>query len=271
MQNPTGANAMSNAEPLETPKPRGMNRVLKRLLIAVAVIVGIGIGLVLLAAPGIRASREATRRVLCGNELRIIGIALDGYQSAYGVFPPAYVADESGKPMHSWRVLILPFFQDPELDALYESYRFEEPWDSEHNRKLGERMPEYFACPSDLPTTDNTNYLAVIGEETMWNGATAASRFNSRDDPSRTILLVESADANVHWLEPRDLTFEQAARGINIGGATPGISSHHNGVVEVLFVAGNVGTLPNNLSSDGLRALLTRAGGEEFDEKELDQ
>jgi len=37
------------------------------------------------------------------------GLALFNYHDDYGSYPPAYIADESGRPMHSWRVLILPY------------------------------------------------------------------------------------------------------------------------------------------------------------------
>jgi hypothetical protein len=55
---------------------------------------------------------RSPRRPICVNHLKQIGLALHNYYSVYGVFPPAYVADESGKPMHSWRVLILPFLEE---------------------------------------------------------------------------------------------------------------------------------------------------------------
>src|SRR5260370_743998 len=55
------------------------------------------------------SSREPARRSQCKNNLKQIGLALHNYHDVYGSFPPAYFVDASGKPMHSWRVLILPF------------------------------------------------------------------------------------------------------------------------------------------------------------------
>jgi len=37
--------------------------------------------------------------------LQRLVIAMHLYHQDYGCFPPAYVADENGTPMHSWRVL----------------------------------------------------------------------------------------------------------------------------------------------------------------------
>ena len=66
------------------------------------------------------------------NNLRQIALALQSYHQANGCFPPAYVADKNGKPMHSWRVLILPYLG---FDDLYKAYDFTEPWDGPNNKK----------------------------------------------------------------------------------------------------------------------------------------
>ena len=79
------------------------------------------------------ASTQRRARSDCQGRLRQIALALQCYHDVYKSFPPAYVADETGKPMHSWRVLILPFL---EQKALYDQYRFDEPWDGPNNGKL---------------------------------------------------------------------------------------------------------------------------------------
>src|SRR5688500_8670454 len=68
---------------------------------------------------------DEARRSSCLGHCCQLGIALHSYHDEYGSFPPAYVADANGKPMHSWRVLILPFIEE---QALYQRYRFNEPW-----------------------------------------------------------------------------------------------------------------------------------------------
>ena len=42
-------------------------------------------------------------------------ITLQDYEQEHGCFPPAYVPDENGRPMHSWRVLSLPYLEEPSL------------------------------------------------------------------------------------------------------------------------------------------------------------
>ncbi|MCI0357956.1 MAG: DUF1559 domain-containing protein [Planctomycetaceae bacterium] len=99
-------------------------------------------------------------RARCQNNLRHISIALQNYHDVYKSFPPAYVADASGKPMHSWRVLILPFL---EQQALYDLYRFDEPWDGPNNSQLAGTILKIFQCPSDgKGSAGQTSYVAVV-------------------------------------------------------------------------------------------------------------
>ena len=59
-------------------------------------------GAVWMVVPDVRSSREAARPSQCRNNLSQIGLALHNYRDRYGSFPPAFVADEHGRPMHSW-------------------------------------------------------------------------------------------------------------------------------------------------------------------------
>jgi Protein of unknown function (DUF1559) len=77
-------------------------------------------GLISIMSRGERPG-EAARRAQCRNNLKQIALALHDYHQQYGVLPPAYVADASGRPMHSWRVLLLPFL---EQQSLYDQYDF---------------------------------------------------------------------------------------------------------------------------------------------------
>jgi hypothetical protein len=60
-------------------------------------------------------------------------LAVANYHDVKGHYPPAYIADANGKPMHSWRVLILPYLEENEL---FEKYDFTQPWNSEANLRL---------------------------------------------------------------------------------------------------------------------------------------
>lgn len=211
----------------------------------------------------VQKAREAARQKQCRNNLKQISLALHNYHEAHGCFPPAYVADEDGRPTHSWRVLIRPY-----LDAspFYNQYRFDEPWDGPSNSQLIARERSaggWQQCPSDHhddPFT--TDYLAVVGPGTAWNVDHPVSLDDMTDGPSNTLLLVEVVGSGIHWAEPRDLILGQMAPTVN---AKPGlgISSRHVDGAYGLMADGSVVFLSDKLSPATIRGLLTIDGGED--------
>lgn len=204
----------------------------------------------------------SAQRAPCQSNLRQIGLALHEYYQAYGCFPPAYIADKDGKSMHSWRVLLLPFL---DCDDLYKQYDFAEPWNGPHNSRLMGKCPSVYRCP--LASNRNpsaTNYLAVVGAATLWPGGKSPRLEDIRDGMSNTIGVVEVADSDINWMEPRDMGFDQAVVGVNKDRHV-GISSNHSGGANVSFVDGSVRYLPESVSPATLRAFLTIAGGEKIE------
>jgi hypothetical protein len=156
---------------------------------------------------------ENTHRWLCSINLKQIALSLHNYHDVYKAFPPAFVADASGKPVHSWRVLILPFMCQ---DTLYNSYAFDEPWDGPTNRALLTNTPTIYQCPSRLDRSPTaaayTDYFAVIGPSAAWSGSTNRKRSDFKDPTSTTVLLVEIAGQKIAWTEPRDFTVDEVLK-----------------------------------------------------------
>ncbi len=167
---------------------------LRRLLAAVAL-------LAVLVCFGVMPLRRAREEASCEANLRTIGLALQSYHSAYGCFPPACTTDSSGNPMHSWRVLILPFTGE---DALYRSYRLDEPWNGPNNSRLAGKMPAFFACLAH-GRPSYSNYAVVVGPETAFPGPRSSSLSQIMDGTTRTILVAEVKGGAIPWMEPRDL------------------------------------------------------------------
>ncbi|MGL5098318.1 MAG: DUF1559 domain-containing protein [Planctomycetia bacterium] len=211
------------------------------------------------AVPGIV---EGDRRKTCQARMKQIGTALHAYHNEYQCYPPAYVADENGKPMHSWRVLILPHLGRRDL---YERYRFDEPWNSPANATLAAEGADLFGCPSDTGRPAGaTNYAALSGivphsdwdrewkkkhpggyygpRVAAWNGKTPTQSRDFRDGLSNTFLVVEIVDAGVPWMEPRDLDAATMTLGINVAKGTS-ISSRHGGFAHLLYADGSVRSL----------------------------
>lgn len=213
------------------------------------------------------------RRPPCKNNLKQIGLALHNYHDAYKSFPPAFVLGPDDKPWHSWRVLILPFLEE---EPLWKKYRFDEPWNGPNNSKLLKERPEVFACRSFdsgpwVPKTDTT-YVAVVGPQTVWTGASSIQVADVADGTSNTVFVIEVRDAGIQWLAPDDLTFEEAnQRPRGTKGRHP--SSIHftegdtdHGGLQVLMGDGTVKFVNFDIAPEIWKALLTRAGGEKVND-----
>ncbi|HVX15022.1 MAG TPA: DUF1559 domain-containing protein [Pirellulales bacterium] len=216
--------------------------------------------LIALLLPAVQAAREAARRSQCNNNLKQIGLAMQMYADNYNSFPPAYIADENGRPMHSWRVLILPYL---EQSSLYDRYNFDEPWDGPNNSQLASLMPAAYRCPSDpaaSPTGTMTSYAAITGPGTLFDADIPSSFATIRDGTSLTLMVAETDGADIHWMEPRDLDMNQMTLQVN-GGPTDISSSHPGGAVAV-FADGHTTFLRDSITAEMLRALMTKNGGE---------
>lgn len=222
--------------------------------------VGVPVAVALLL-PAVQVAREAARSANCASNLKNIGLALHNYHNDHGTFPPAYIADENGRPMHSWRVLILPYMLEEE-QALYAQYDFNEPWDGPHNRMLMDKCPPRYRCPSsDLPE-GVTGYLAMTGPGLIFDEDHTTSIRNITDGTSNTIMVVEAADAGVNWLEPTDLDIDNISFTINDPNTGAAIASGHVNKANVLYADGSVHQLAVGIDPQMLYALFTKAGGE---------
>ncbi|MCA9231205.1 MAG: DUF1559 domain-containing protein [Planctomycetales bacterium] len=208
-------------------------------LILFIVITGMAIGFLL---PTAEPSRHPPRLLQCKEQLKKIALAVRAYAEANGRFPPPYILDDFGKPSHSWRVLILPYLGSRDL---YDTYRFDEPWDSPHNLALAPAVAKLFQCPSDLAidqASSSTNYLAVIGSDTIWADEVGIPFSEVEGRLDEVVVVVETTSVvgkEVNVLEPRDLRLDQLDGGTNRGGDLT-ISSNHPGGANVAFADGHV-------------------------------
>jgi len=128
----------------------------RAILLGAMVLLCAGAGLL----PMVQGAREAARSTQCLNNMKQIALGVLNYCSDKGHWPPAYIADEDGVPMHSWRVLILEYMEDDR--ALFKKYRFDEPWDGPNNRKLIKEIPWVYQCPEQIAAPGHTRYSVVF-------------------------------------------------------------------------------------------------------------
>ena len=180
------------------PKTSTLTRRLVQLLMLVSV-VGI---LVALLLPAVRSSPEAARRVQCANNLKQIALALQNYESVYHSLPPAYTVDSDGRPLHSWRTLILPYL---EQKSLYERIDLSKPWNDPANKEAYETELSVYQCPSAVCPPSHTTYLAVVCARGCFRPTEPRKLSEITDDRKLTLMVLEvDSEHGVQWMSPAD-------------------------------------------------------------------
>jgi hypothetical protein len=159
---------------------------------------------------------ETSRSIRYAINMDIIGCAFHDYYDEYGALPPLYTIDEEGKPLHSWRVLILPFLG---RHGLYSQIRLDEPWDSDYNRQFHDKMPWFYTCLSN-PRMGCT-YSAVAGWSLIPAEVAGSVRgLTFQDFPDGlgdTLALVEVRMA-FNWMDPMaDVSVEDLVQNNRVG------------------------------------------------------
>lgn len=226
-------------------------------------------------------SPRGTRKAECRSQMQMLEMAFVSYRFDHGgCFPPPYVTDEEGRPMHSWRVLILPYLGE---NALYKQYDFSEPWNGPNNSKLADQMPGIFHCPGSGRYDSFPSYMMVVGPGCA-PGMThlppvvsgpAQDTSQIPDAPGSTLLLIEVANNTVNWLEPVDFPIENFDLGIAADRPSKELrrAGHHANsrgwfakrFTIALFWDGNVCSLDAATPPEVLKAMATIDGGEEIE------
>jgi hypothetical protein len=180
-------------------------------------------------------------------------VAVANYQGAKGDYPPAHVLGPDGRRWHSWRVLILPYIGGSDL---FNRYSMDEPWNGPHNRTLAGDMPKLYAFHGTHFPTTVANYLAVVGNETMWPGPVGRKLHEITADRSSVIHVAENQGLGVHWMEPRDLDAETMSYEFN---HPHGLSSWYTAPAAAM-ADGSLRTFTEVYDREALKALLRVAG-----------
>jgi len=217
---------------------------------------GVMVGLLL---PAVQAAREAARRTNASNNYKLLTLALLMYENTHGRFPAPAIVDKAGKPLLSWRVAILPFIEEEEL---YRQFHLDEPWDSEHNKKLLARMPDVYGdvtLPPGEAASGLTTAQLPVGKGTAFRDPATGPKIASiTDGTSKTAAVIEvSRDRAVPWTKPADHEFDATKPLAGLGHAT-----RPNQLFFISFFDGSVQPFDPSVDPDVIRAVMTSDGGE---------
>jgi hypothetical protein len=135
-------------------------------------------------------------------------LALRAYNDQRGRLPPAFAYSPDGRPLLSWRVLILPALGE---GGLYNEFHLDEPWDSPHNLALLPRMPDIFAPPRWKRSKVPPHYTVChvfVGKGAAFEGKEGLRVPEDFPDGSFNTFLVVEAGEPVPWTKPEDLSYD---------------------------------------------------------------
>jgi prepilin-type processing-associated H-X9-DG protein len=226
----------------------------KFTLVELLVVLGIIAIVIALLFPDLRSARPAARRTLCAISLEQIASALRHYESTYKALPPAYTVDADGKPLHSWRTLILPYLEER---SLYETIDLSKPWNDPANAKAFATVISQFRCRDlDLPAT-KTTYLAIVAPNGCFLPNKPRPLSEITDGRASTLMVIEAPrDRAVHWMAPLDAD-ESLVMGIS-----PQSKLNHAGGMNALFVDGAVRFIKADIPASQRRAIISIAGND---------
>ncbi|AMV19551.1 DUF1559 domain-containing protein [Planctomyces sp. SH-PL14] len=212
-------------------------------------------GLTVQLDEGVKALQE---REEIRNTLKMIAISFHNYHETFGKFPRANGGADGKQTGLSWRVYMLPYLGHA---ALYNQFHTDEPWDSEHNKTLIEKMPAMFRSPGvDAP--DKTSYHVFTGKGSLFDGETGIGLRDITDGTSNTLLAVVSGpDTAEIWTKPGGLPFDAAKPKEN----KAALGELPEGVIQAVFADGAVRPLPVEIEPQTLTNLIQRNDGNVVD------
>jgi hypothetical protein len=232
--------------------------------------VTIGLVCLLLLCPCFQKVRIDEGWQRSGNSMKQIGLALCNYYDDNGHLPPAVVRDKDGRPLYSWRVLLLPYIEQVNL---YQQFNLNESWDSEHNKALIDKMPRVYSnYGSDGPGL--TRFQVFTGPGTAFERP-ELTWADFPDGRGSTLLVVEAGNP-VLWSKPEDIEYDPAGPLPQLGGVyTKPVHflcwpvARKPGFIAC-FADGSVRFIRNSADEHLIRAIITRNGGEPVNVSDLE-
>lgn len=233
----------------DLPKPR--KTTITKIVVTSILLLLIGAILGMCVLPAVTRHYVGGKSHHCSNNLRQIAIALQSYHDKYQSLPPAYTVDKEGRPLHSWRTLILPFIEGEQ--ELYDSIDLSRPWDHPVNQQA---FAKEVACYQCEKRGNLTTYKVVSSPEGCFYQSNCRSFSDITDSHDETIMLVEVlSDQAVPWMAPQDTDEAQLVANLK------SLEKPHFGGFHIVFCSCRVYHFSNQ-DSDDIHAMITIAAGD---------
>jgi hypothetical protein len=178
-------------------------------------------------------------------------------------YPPPAVYAKDGKPLLSWRVLILPYILHEE--ELFKEFVLSESWDSENNKKLLDKMPNVYS-PIGIPLQElrsNCTYIQLfVGAGTCFDNKNGYIARQVMGWARTTVFAVEGSSL-VPWTKPEDVLFEKDK-------PLPKLGGFFDAGFHILLGDGEVRFVKHKFNEDIMKRAILRKGPDNDDPVDLD-
>ncbi len=154
----------------------------------------------------------------------------------------------------SWRVHLLPHL---DYKPLYDKFKFDESWDSEHNLKLLKEMPEIYQSGDENDAL--TRFQVLVGPQTLFATQKKGRVRDCSDGARHTILVIQAgSDKAIPWTKPHDLKYDPKDPVGCIGDV-------EGNRIESVTVDGKPLSIRTDIAAETFASLATASGNEVVD------
>lgn len=228
-------------------------------------IFGLAVGIVIFSSvvllilwPTLRGLKSRRDAIACMSNLQRIAMALNAYAAEHGTYPTPVVTDAAGKPLYSWRVLLLPYIGESSLHA---NFKLNEPWNSTANSMLIAQCPDVYISPGSTAKGSFANYVLITGTGTIFPPTGPLKPGQINDGLDRTLLVVETDNTTNDWSMPFDIDITKSSSRIGASGTSTIGGTHSEGAAAV-FANGDPAWLSIDLPAAIVDASVTPNGKE---------
>jgi hypothetical protein len=283
---PPTASSSDNSVPADDVQLAGHTRKRSHLRFAICIafifIVTVAIGAVV-GRWIVRHDHEARRLKATRDSFLLTAMSLDYYDECNNHLPflvrretvgkstRTGMPNGTGKPLYSWRGEVVTY-RDNWFFNMGGKWDSSAPWDSPANKQMAD-YPWQF-CYDALVTWDwpkgyskETSMMAITGPGTAF-GCDGDMPKSLTEIPGNTILVVETRNSGIHWMQPGDFDIRTMPKTINAPDGR-GISSRYPGGFHVLFADEIVWFLSDKVPFEALEKFFTIEGARKNDRQKI--
>jgi hypothetical protein len=154
-------------------------------------------------------------------KLEVLADALLQYKAVKGRFPRVRTLDVYEKPMHSWRVLLVPYL---ETGRFYDEYDMFSAWNEGGNEKLLSDFYDTYEDGSSRNRTEVRNFYCFCRPDNANKFSTAITMLEPETDVKvgvksansrepKSVVLIAWKKCSIHWMNPADYKLEDIRAG----------------------------------------------------------